>query len=240
MNMNINLKELINLGQVVLLKEGSGSNRTLRFGKVICIPVDPHRGGINITIPLIIDLTESMQYISKDETWLCIENTPEDFKKFEFPDGFKVGLLTQAIKQNNPYIYPATELAKDEGLLEELHKALLNELIEIGFSFQQEPDESGVKVVRQVYILPTDLIPLGIYVIEERCINESSSFYYIHPSIFSMNYLPRYIGFDNITEVADYYMDENPTSVSIAIQLGNYVRRLTQEEILHVSKSLNI
>lgn len=57
MNMDINLKELINLGQVVLLKEGLCSNRTLKFGKAICIPVDPHRGEINVTIPLIIDLT---------------------------------------------------------------------------------------------------------------------------------------------------------------------------------------
>ena len=55
--MNINLKELINLGQVVLLKEGLCSNRTLRFDKAICIPIDPHRGEINVTIPLIIDLT---------------------------------------------------------------------------------------------------------------------------------------------------------------------------------------
>lgn len=240
--MNINLKELINLGQVVLLKEGLCSNRTLRFGKAICIPVDPHRGGINVTIPLVIDLTESMQYISKDETWLCIENTPEDFKEFEFPDGFKVGLLTQAIKQNNTDIFPAIKLAKSEGILQELHTKLLNQLIKVAFEFQQEPDESWVDIhiERYVSFFPTDLIPLGVYVVEQRSINREEFFYYVHPQVFSLETIYNTsVIFSDIIEVAYYYKDKDVNNVNVELSLHNGIRHLSQEEILQVSQSRN-
>lgn len=241
--MDINLKQLLNLGQLVLIEEGSGINRTLRFGKALCIPVEPYYGNTNVTIPLVINTSEDIQYVNKDEAWLCIENNLEDVNDLELPNGFKVEMLTQAIKQNNVHIhvYPATQLAKKEGLLNELHKTLLNELIPIGFQFQQEPDESGVevKVVRLVYILPTNLVPLGVCVIEKRSINDNNNFYYIYPSIFSMDYLPRHITFSNITEVPEYYKDKEPTNISIEVPLGNYIRELLPDEVLSISKVLN-
>lgn len=235
--MNINLKQLANLGQLVLIEEGSDINRTLRFGKALCIPVEPYYGNTNVTIPLVISTSEDIQYVGKNEAWLCIENNLENLKDFEFPSGLKEEMLTQAIKQDNAHVYPATQLAKDERLLEELHNALLNELISIGFSFQQEPDESGVevKIVRQIYILPTDLVPLGVYVVEKRSINDNDAFYYVYPLIFSMNYLPRHISFPNINEVIEYYK----TETSIEVGLGNQVRRLLPEEVLSISNKLN-